>query len=94
LTKVEIAHRVAKETGLTKTKASEAVESLLAIIKEALKNEERLEFRGFGVFRVRKRKARIGRNPRTGEEAPISEGRTIKFKPGKEFKEAIISQGE
>ncbi|HWP48468.1 MAG TPA: HU family DNA-binding protein [Candidatus Limnocylindrales bacterium] len=94
MTKVEIANRVAKETGLTKTKASEAVESLLTILKEALKNEERLEFRGFGVFRVRKRKARTGRNPRTGEEAPISEGRTIKFKPGKEFKEAIINQGE
>ena len=54
-------------------------------MKEAMKKGERIELRGFGVFVVKPRKRGIGRNPRTGTEVAIPEGKTIRFKPGKEL---------
>ncbi|MBD3305836.1 integration host factor subunit beta [candidate division KSB3 bacterium] len=89
MTRLDIAKVVATEANLTQQKANEAVIGLFNVLKDALKNGERIECRGFGIFIVRDRSARIGRNPRTGEEAPISRGKTIKFKPGKEFKERV-----
>lgn len=89
MTRLDIAKIVANETNLTQQKANEAVVGLFEALKEALKQGERIECRGFGIFMVRDRNPRIGRNPRTGEEAPISKGKTIKFKPGKEFKERV-----
>lgn len=89
MTRLDIAKAVAKEAKLTQQKANEAVMELFDVLKEAMKRGERVECRGFGVFVVRERSPRVGRNPRTGEEAPISEGKTIKFKPGKEFKEMV-----
>ncbi len=89
MTRLDIAKIVANEANLTQQKANDAVMGLFTILKEALQNGERIECRGFGIFVVRDRSPRIGRNPRTGEEAPISKGKTIKFKPGKEFKERV-----
>ncbi len=89
MTRLDIAKIVANETNLTQQKANEAVMGLFDVLKEALKEGERIECRGFGIFTVRDRSPRVGRNPRTGEEAPISEGKTVKFKPGKEFKERV-----
>jgi DNA-binding protein HU-beta len=91
MTRLDIAKMVANEAGLTQQKANEAVVELFNVLKEALREGKRIECRGFGVFTVRERGPRIGRNPRTGEEAPISKGRTIKFKPGKEFKEQVAN---
>lgn len=89
MTRLDIAKAVAKEANLTQQKANEAVVELFNVLKEAMRNGERIECRGFGIFVVRDRNSRTGRNPRTGEEAPILEGKTIKFKPGKEFKEQV-----
>ncbi len=89
MTRLDLAKAVASEANLTQQKANEAVVELFNVLKDALKQGERIECRGFGIFTVRERSPRIGRNPRTGEEAPISKGKTIKFKPGKEFKEQI-----
>jgi nucleoid DNA-binding protein len=89
MTRLDIAKVVATEANLTQQKANEAVVELFNVLKDALKQGERIECRGFGIFTVRERSPRIGRNPRTGEEAPISKGKTIKFKPGKEFKEQV-----
>ena len=89
MTRLDIAKIVASEASLTQQKANEAVIGLFDVLKEALQEGERIECRGFGIFIVRDRNPRIGRNPRTGEEAPISKGKTIKFKPGKEFKERV-----
>jgi DNA-binding protein HU-beta len=91
MTRLDIAKVVASEANLTQQKANEAVVELFNVLKEALKQGERIECRGFGIFTVRERSPRVGRNPRTGEEAPISKGRTIKFKPGKEFKELVAN---
>jgi nucleoid DNA-binding protein len=89
MTRLDIAKIVAREANLTQQKASEAVVELFNILKDTLRRGERIECRGFGIFTVRERNPRVGRNPRTGEEAPISKGRTIKFKPGKEFKDQV-----
>lgn len=89
MTRLDIAKIVASEANLTQQKANEAVVVLFDVLKEALQRGERIECRGFGIFTVRDRSPRIGRNPKTGEEAPISKGKTIKFKPGKEFKEQV-----
>ncbi|MCP4395985.1 MAG: HU family DNA-binding protein [bacterium] len=92
MTRLDIAKIVASEADLTQQKANEAVIELFEVLKEALEEGERIECRGFGIFMVRDRNPRLGRNPRTGEEAPISKGKTIKFKPGKEFKERVWNE--
>jgi len=67
-------------------KAVIAVEAVLDAMKASMQRGERIELRGFGVFQVKPRKKGIGRNPRTGREVRIPPGRTIRFKPGKNFK--------
>jgi DNA-binding protein HU-beta len=89
MTRLDIAKIVASDANLTQQKANDAVVELFDALKDALKQGERIECRGFGIFTVRDRSPRIGRNPKTGEEAPIARGKTIKFKPGKEFKEQV-----
>lgn len=81
--KADIVERVARRAGIPKAHAERAVDGLLEAVRQTLGRGERIEFRGFGVFQVRPRKRGIGRNPRTGEEVPIDEGKTIRFKPGK-----------
>ncbi len=54
-------------------------------MKEALQKNEKVEFRGFGIFRVKERKKGVGRNLKTGETVPIKSGKTIKFKPSSRF---------
>lgn len=89
MTRLDIAKIVASDANLTQQKANDAVLELFDALKDALKQGERIECRGFGIFTVRDRSPRTGRNPKTGEEAPIARGKTIKFKPGKEFKEQV-----
>lgn len=83
--KLDIVNHVADKTGVPKTKAEAAVESLFDAMKSALQRGERIELRGFGVFVVKPRKRGVGRNPRTGEVTDIPPGKTIRFKPGKEL---------
>jgi DNA-binding protein HU-beta len=84
--KQDIVDKVAERTGLTKIKSEMAVGSLFDAMKEALREGKRIELRGFGVFYVRPRKRGVGRNPKTGDVVPIPEGKTIRFKPGKELR--------
>ena len=67
----------------------EVVQRTLDTIFGALKSGKRIELRNFGVFQVKKRKKRIGRNPKTGEVVPVPERRTVVFKPGLEMKKFI-----
>ena len=83
--KLDIINEVVAKTGITKTKAELAVETVFGSMKESLTKGERIELRGFGVFNVRPRKTGIGRNPRTGEEVSIPPGKVVRFKPGKEL---------
>ena len=83
--KLDIINRVAESTGVQRNKAEEAVEVLFETMKAAMQRGERIELRGFGVFVVKPRKRGIGRNPRTGTQVSIPEGKTIRFKPGKDL---------
>jgi len=83
--KLDIINEVVTKTGITKTKAEMAVETVFESMKKALANGDRIELRGFGVFNVRPRKTGIGRNPRTGAEVSIPPGKAVRFKPGKEL---------
>jgi DNA-binding protein HU-beta len=83
--KHDIVTHVVNKTGLSKTKAEMAVETVFETMKRAMERGERIELRGFGVFNIRPRKTGIGRNPRTGEEVVIPPGKAVRFKPGKEL---------
>ena len=85
MVKHDIVTRVVNRTGLSKTKAEMAVETVFETMKRAMERCERIELRGFGVFNTRPRKTGIGRNPRTGEEVVIPPGKAVRFKPGKEL---------
>ena len=83
--KQDLIQRVVERTGLPRTKAEAAVDTIFESMKKALTDGERIELRGFGVFNVRPRKTGIGRNPRTGAEVSIAPGKAVRFKPGKEL---------
>jgi DNA-binding protein HU-beta len=84
--KQDIVDRVVNRTGLSQTKATIAVETVIETMKLSMERGERIELRGFGVFTIRPRKTGIGRNPRTGEEVRIPPGKAVRFKPGKDLK--------
>jgi DNA-binding protein HU-beta len=84
--KADIINQVSRAADITRVKAVVAVEAVLDAMKRSMMRGERIELRGFGVFQVKPRKKGIGRNPRTGREVRIPPGRTIRFKPGKNFK--------
>jgi len=82
LTKADLVQRVYKShDNLTKAQATEAVESLLGIMKSCLANGEDLLISGFGKFKVKDKKARRGRNPQTGDELILAPRRVVTFKP-------------
>ena len=87
--KVEIVNRIAEETGLTKVKAEEAVDAILEEVKWVLQQGESVILRRFGSFQVREKRARLGRNPKTGEEIPISARRVVTFRPGQKLKARV-----
>ncbi len=83
--KLDIITEVVTRSGITKTRAETAVETVFGSMKRALAKGDRIELRGFGVFNVKPRKTGIGRNPRTGAEVSIPPGKAVRFKPGKEL---------
>ncbi len=85
MVKHDIVNEVVNRTGLSKTKAEIAVETVFETMKRSMERGERIELRGFGVFNIRPRKTGIGRNPRTGEEVIIPPGKAVRFKPGKDL---------
>ncbi len=89
MTKIDIINLVSEDTGLSKVKAEEAFETIIHTIKESLQNGDSVILRRFGSFQVREKNARVGRNPKTGQEAPISARRVVRFKAGKHFKDAV-----
>ena len=85
--KADIVNRVAELSDVPRTKAVQAVDTILDSMKVALCAGKRIELRGFGVFQVRDRKRGVGGNPKTGVEVAITPGRTVRFKPGKDLKD-------
>jgi len=93
VTKRELVIAVAEHLGYTQNEVSSVVQATLDAVTECLRDGHRLEIRNFGVFEVKKRDARTGRNPRTGEEVSIAEKRVATFKPGKALKEYVEGVG-
>ena len=89
MTKRELVIEVAEKLGYTQNEVASIVQATLDAIIESLAEGERLEIRNFGVFEVKARDARMGRNPRTGQEVPIRRKRVASFKPGKALKEMV-----
>ncbi|GMA50524.1 transcriptional regulator [Alicyclobacillus contaminans] len=87
MNKNELVNKVAEQTGLKKKDAEQAVNSVFAAIEEALAAGEKVQVIGFGTFETRKRAARSGRNPQTGEVIEIPESTVPAFKPGNRLKE-------
>ncbi len=90
-TKREIAERVAQQTGLQQVAVKQVGQMLFEEITNELANGNRLEFRDFGVFEVVLRKARTGRNPRTGEKVAVPPKRVVTFKMGKVMKTRVAA---
>lgn len=89
MTKAELVAEIAKKSGLPKADAERALNSFVETAKKTLKKEGRLALAGFGTFSVNKRKARTGRNPRTGETIKIKAKKVVKFKAGKALSDSI-----
>lgn len=97
LTKADLAERLFEDLGLNKREAKEFVESFYEEIRTALENGEQVKLSGFGNFDLRDKSQRPGRNPKTGEEIPISARRVVTFRPGQKLKmrvEAYAGSGE
>ena len=89
MNKSELIDAIADSAELTKAEAGRAVDAVVAVISKALKNGDSVTLVGFGTFEVRKRGARTGRNPRTGEEIKIKAANNPAFKAGKALKDAV-----
>jgi len=89
MTKAELVEKIAKDTKVLKASAEKAVNTLIAEIAKTLKKGNKVTLVGFGTFSVSKRKARTGRNPRTGATIRIPAHKTPKFTAGKALKDAV-----
>lgn len=89
LTKIEIAENLVERCGLDKRIAKQFVEDFFEEIRRSLENGEEVKLSGFGNFTVRDKKARPGRNPKTGEDIAVSARRVVVFKAGQKFRERV-----
>jgi len=97
LTKADIADRLFEEVGLNKREAKEFVDAYFEVIKAALEGGENVKLSGFGNFQLRDKNPRPGRNPKTGEEIPITARRVVTFRPGQKLRarvEAYVGSGD
>jgi len=93
MTKADLVEEVVRVTNVSKKHAEIIVNTVFSSIIDALRNEDKIELRGFGSFRVRRRRPRQGRNPKTGDQVAVPEKRIPYFKPGKELKDLINLDG-
>jgi DNA-binding protein HU-beta len=89
MNKAEFVGAIAEKCSMSKSQAAEVVDAMVEVLKKALKKGESVTLIGFGTFSVRKRAAREGRNPRTGQTIKIKASKTPVFKAGKAFKDAV-----
>jgi integration host factor subunit beta len=91
MTKRELVIRVANKLGMTQSDAAKIIEGTFDVLSKTLAEGKRWELRDFGVFEVKTRASRMGRNPRTGDQVPVPERRVVTFRPGKKMKELIAT---
>ncbi len=91
LTRMDLSEAVYRAVGLSRNKSSELVESVLEHMSDALARGETVKISSFGTFSVRSKSARMGRNPKTGQEVPIDPRRVLTFRPSHIMKERVDS---
>ncbi|MCK5213902.1 MAG: integration host factor subunit beta [Candidatus Omnitrophica bacterium] len=89
MTKKDIVLKITDMTGIKQVDVKAIVQKTFDVIVESLVRNEKVELRNFGVFKIKERKARFGRNPRTGESVPVPPRKVVVFKPGLEMKQRI-----
>ena len=89
MTKADLVEEVIRVADLSKKDAESVVNTVFGQILAALKSDDKIELRGFGSFRVRRRRSRLGRNPKTGDRVDVPSKRIPYFKPGKELRDLI-----
>ena len=89
LTKADMAERLFEERGLNKREAKELVEMFFEEIRDSLEHGRQVKLSGFGNFDLRDKNQRPGRNPKTGEEIPITARRVVTFRPGQKLKARV-----
>jgi len=91
LTRMDLSEAVFREVGLSRNESAELVETILQNMSDALVNGEQVKISSFGTFSVREKNERVGRNPKTGEEAPIPPRRVLTFRPSHLMKDRVAS---
>lgn len=91
LTRMDLSEAVFREVGLSRNESSQLVESVLQHMSDALAAGETVKISSFGTFSVRDKTSRIGRNPKTGEEVPISPRRVLSFRPSHLMKDRVAA---
>lgn len=91
LTRMDLSEAVFSEVGLSRNESSQLVESVLEHLSDALVRGEQVKISSFGTFSVRGKSARIGRNPKTGEEVPINPRRVLTFRPSHLMKDRVAA---
>ena len=89
MNKLQLIDQVAEKLNISKKDAATAVETVFGIVKDCLKRDEEINVGGFGAFKVKKRAARMGINPKTQERIQIAETRTPAFRPSKALKDLV-----
>lgn len=90
LTRMDLTEAVFREVGLSRNESATLVDSVLQHVSDALARGEQVKISSFGTFSVRDKNARVGRNPKTGEEVPISPRRVLTFRPSHLMKERVV----
>ncbi len=94
MNKKELVDAVAAKAEITKAEAQKVVNAVFSAVYDGLAADGKVVLPGFGSFAVRSRSARVGRNPRTGEQIKIQAARVPTFKPGKEMKDSVAKKGK
>lgn len=89
MTKKDIVLKITDVTGIKQVDVKKVVQKTFDVIVDSLVRQEKVELRNFGVFKIKERRARFGRNPRTGESVPVPPRKVVIFKPGLEMKKKI-----
>jgi integration host factor subunit alpha len=89
LTRMDLSEAIFREVGLSRNDAAQLVESVLGHMSDALVRGEQVKISSFGTFSVRDKTARVGRNPKTGEEVPINPRRVLTFRPSHLMKDRV-----
>jgi integration host factor subunit alpha len=91
LTRMDLAEAVFREVGLSRNESAQLVEAVLQHVSDALAHGNTVKISSFGTFSVRDKNARVGRNPKTGDEVPISPRRVLSFRPSHLMKERVAA---